>query len=238
MLRASAIPAATKWPRFRRRRVIPAPGSNGLLAIGEEFAGKSLAGNKFNSLKSLNDPERTDLGFVFCVKRGFSMKKLLIAAAVAVLATNAMAADFPRRAPGPIYADPVAARIFDWSGFYLGGNVGYGWGNMAGISTGGFLGGVHGGYNYMWPSGFLIGAEADLSAYQRHRLRRPDECQPRLFRHDPRAHRLRRRSHAVLRHRGLGLGPRHARQCRPQRQQGAWRLDLRHRRRGRISRRT
>ena len=91
------------------------------------------------------------------------MKKLLIAAAVAGLATSAMAADFPQRAPGPIYADPVAARIFDWSGFYLGGNLGYGWGNMAGINTGGFLGGVHGGYNYMWPGGFLIGAEADLS---------------------------------------------------------------------------
>jgi outer membrane immunogenic protein len=74
-----------------------------------------------------------------------------------------MAADFPRRGPGPIYADPLAARIFDWSGFYLGGNVGYGWGNMAGINTGGFLGGVHGGYNYMWAGGLVIGAEADLS---------------------------------------------------------------------------
>ena len=91
------------------------------------------------------------------------MKKLMIAAVVVVLANSAMAADFPRRAPGPVYADPLVARIFDWSGFYAGGNVGYGWGNMAGISTGGFLGGIHGGYNYMWPNGFLLGAEADLS---------------------------------------------------------------------------
>jgi outer membrane immunogenic protein len=142
---------------------MPAPAINGLLAIGEEIAGERRAGNNFNSLKSLNDPEKPDLSFAFCVKRGFSMKKLLIAAAVAVLATNAMAADFPRRAPGPAYADPVAARIFDWSGFYLGGNVGYGWASMAGVSTGGFLGGVHGGYNYMWANGFLLGAEADLS---------------------------------------------------------------------------
>ena len=142
---------------------MPVPGINGLLAIGEEFAGKRGAGNKFPSSESLNDPERTDLSFVFCVKRGFSMKKLLIAAAVAVLATNAMAADFPRRAPGPIYADPVANRVFDWSGFYLGGNLGYGWGNIAGISTGGIVGGIHGGYNYMWAGGFLLGAEADLS---------------------------------------------------------------------------
>jgi outer membrane immunogenic protein len=90
------------------------------------------------------------------------MKKLLFAATLSVLATSASAADLPRRAPGKIL-DPVAVRLFDWSGFYVGGNIGYGWGDLGGLNPKGFVGGGQVGYNYMFPGGFLIGAEADLS---------------------------------------------------------------------------
>jgi outer membrane immunogenic protein len=55
------------------------------------------------------------------------MKKLLLSS-VALLGftAGAMAADLPRRAAPPIYA-PVP--VFTWTGFYVGVNAGYGWGN-------------------------------------------------------------------------------------------------------------
>src|SRR5262249_6038125 len=52
-------------------------------------------------------------------------KFLLTGAAIAsVFATNAMAADLL-----PVKAPPMVAPIvYSWTGFYIGGNVGYGWG--------------------------------------------------------------------------------------------------------------
>lgn len=88
------------------------------------------------------------------------MKKLLLAAAATVaLAAPVGAADVLRQPP--LTSDPVAARIFDWSGFYLGGNVGYGWTNLGGIDPRGVVGGVQVGYNYQFQGGFTLGAEAD-----------------------------------------------------------------------------
>ena len=59
------------------------------------------------------------------------MNKLLftaVAAAGALLAGPSLAADLSRRAaPAPYRAPAVApAPVFSWSGFYVGGNVGYG----------------------------------------------------------------------------------------------------------------
>src|SRR5712691_7029403 len=64
-----------------------------------------------------------------CVPRGVTMKKLLLGT-VAILtwagAASAPAADLPV----PVYKAPVVAPMlaYDWTGFYIGGNVGYSWG--------------------------------------------------------------------------------------------------------------
>jgi high affinity Mn2+ porin len=103
-----------------------------------------------------------------------------------VLATCsvAMAADLPLKAPPPV---PAAAD--SWTGFYFGGNVGAATGNTnwtateAGAAnpslkgsidmfnsfdafkgTGSFFIGAQAGYNYLLPSRYLIGFEADVSA--------------------------------------------------------------------------
>src|SRR4051794_18636517 len=88
-----------------------------------------------------------------------SMKKLLFASgalAAFFAAGSAWAADQGIRAPAPAYA-PVS----DWSGFYVGGHAGYGWGHdpftdlnetiaLTGIDPKGFVGGAHFGYNQQW----------------------------------------------------------------------------------------
>ena len=56
------------------------------------------------------------------------MKRALLASAALIgFSVAALAADLPRAAP-PAYAPPVyAPPAFTWSGFYIGGHVGYGW---------------------------------------------------------------------------------------------------------------
>jgi outer membrane immunogenic protein len=95
------------------------------------------------------------------------MKKLLLAsiAAAAFCTAPALAADMPTK--GPVYK--AVAPMFSWTGFYVGGNVGYGWGSKDWESGGGavispdpngFLGGAQLGYN--WQSGqSVFGIEAD-----------------------------------------------------------------------------
>lgn len=112
------------------------------------------------------------------------MKRLLLAVATAasLFATGALAADLPAKAPvytkAPVYVDPG----YDWTGFYVGGNVGYSWGNsnstlsLIDPGTGttlnstatkfhmdGVIGGGQIGYN--WQSGkWVFGLEADIQA--------------------------------------------------------------------------
>jgi outer membrane immunogenic protein len=113
------------------------------------------------------------------------MKKLLMTAAVAVLtATGAQAADLAARPYTK--APPVVAAVYDWTGFYVGANVGYGWGNShtnltsdpelvspgfitllgsanaAATNPAGVIGGGQIGYN--WQQGqWLAGLETDFS---------------------------------------------------------------------------
>lgn len=108
------------------------------------------------------------------------MKKFLLAgAAVAALASGAQAADLgvPR---GPVAA-AVVAPAFNWTGFYLGAQIGYGWGRatqpwtfvtvnpttfpnaQADARQSGIVGGGHIGFNYQINQ-FVLGLEADLEA--------------------------------------------------------------------------
>jgi outer membrane immunogenic protein len=96
------------------------------------------------------------------------MKKQAIAVLIlAAMGTSASAADLP----AAVYTKaPVVAPIYNWTGFYVGANGGYGWGNTSeygvvsgnGVSfgtSGGFAGGQAG---YNWQVGsWVLGVEAD-----------------------------------------------------------------------------
>jgi len=101
------------------------------------------------------------------------------ALAAVMMASAAQAADLPRKAP--VYKAPPVVAAFSWTGFYIGGHVGYGWGKTklnnffdplnpgttypgsdASYDTDGFLAGGQIGYN--WQTGNLVlGLEADAS---------------------------------------------------------------------------
>ena len=109
---------------------------------------------------------------------GLELKvQLLTSAAVVALvaAGPALAADLPLKTPLPVVA------AWNWSGFYIGGHAGYGWGRdsftnlndpffsgkfpsiaSTGFDPKGYLGGLHAGAN--WQSRSIVaGLEADLS---------------------------------------------------------------------------
>ena len=101
------------------------------------------------------------------------MLKRLISGGLTVAALScvrAIAAD--GIIPPPVKAS--AAPYYDWTGFYVGGHVGYSRGNARvrlgdddsanfRSSFGSHTGGLQGGYNYVLPSRFLLGVEADVS---------------------------------------------------------------------------
>jgi outer membrane immunogenic protein len=112
------------------------------------------------------------------------MKRFLIAIATALFVTPALAADLAAKAP------PLAAPApYSWTGFYVGGNIGYGWndpdvtfnpndpvaqaltcGGVAGgtcapptsFNTNGPLGGLQAGYNWQFNQYWLLGVETDF----------------------------------------------------------------------------
>jgi outer membrane immunogenic protein len=101
------------------------------------------------------------------------MKKIILGsatAAIALLSTAliARAADLPQKAYAPA---PVMMAVYDWTGFYIGANGGYGsnracWGNFAGFNTEGCnskSGGMFGGQGgFRWQAGqFVFGLEAE-----------------------------------------------------------------------------
>jgi outer membrane immunogenic protein len=104
------------------------------------------------------------------------MKKLVLATAAVVLGTvSASAADLAAR-PYTKAPPPVAA-VYNWTGFYIGADVGYGWGRSTGTLTNaagafpvpysldpsGVLGGGFIGFNYQF-SNVVLGVEADWQA--------------------------------------------------------------------------
>jgi outer membrane immunogenic protein len=96
------------------------------------------------------------------------MKKILVAgiAAAAFCCAPAIAADMPVKAP------PMVTPMFNWSGFYVGLEAGYGWGKSAvceafcvpAHNVDGFVGGGTLGYNWQ-PIGnpWVFGIETDWS---------------------------------------------------------------------------
>src|SRR6266566_436312 len=93
-----------------------------------------------------------------------------------IFAANAQAAEAGASQPWGQLPLKVPTRIsaFDWTGFYVGGHVGYARGNARvnildddtanfKSSFGSLTGGLQGGYNYVLPSRLLLGVEADMS---------------------------------------------------------------------------
>jgi opacity protein-like surface antigen len=117
---------------------------------------------------------------------GGVMKKLFprsVALAVLAAAGPAMAADMPVKAP---IGAPPNASVYNWTGLYVGGNVGWAFANSSGTSNvldpsnpaflgdpqgknsgstswNGFIGGGQIGYNWMASRNVVLGVEADLS---------------------------------------------------------------------------
>src|SRR3954453_9055161 len=111
------------------------------------------------------------------------MKKIILATLLAGLGSaSALAADMGARTPYT-KAPAMMAAVSNWSGFYIGGNVGYGWGNGTtefssipplgllpdfppfthNADPKGVIGGVQAGFNWQMGS-FLAGVEADIQA--------------------------------------------------------------------------
>jgi outer membrane immunogenic protein len=102
-----------------------------------------------------------------------AMKKFaLTALALLGLTDLSLAADLPVKAP------PMAAPVFTWTGFYVGGNAGWGWGQSVStafigdlafptgtvfneIHSSGFLGGAQAGFNYQTAYNLVVGVEGE-----------------------------------------------------------------------------
>ena len=92
------------------------------------------------------------------------MKKYLLAALLAGVATGAFAADLPTHKAPPMMQPVYAPPAFSWTGFYIGVNGGYGYGGLSDTNFGNASGGVVGGtagYNYQIGQ-FVGGVEGDL----------------------------------------------------------------------------
>jgi len=107
------------------------------------------------------------------------MKRILIAGAFALtIGGQALAADLPPAPPPPPPRAPAAyipapIPLYNWTGFYIGPNVGYGFTSSSTLSdsqkstftsttSNAFLGGGQVGVNWEFGGGVVIGAEADF----------------------------------------------------------------------------
>jgi len=89
-------------------------------------------------------------------------KRLLICgAAVAALAIAAPASAADMAARGPVYK-AAPAPLFNWTGFYIGGNGGYGWSDAENVNPKGWFGGGQVGYNWQYAPNWVIGLEAEI----------------------------------------------------------------------------
>lgn len=89
----------------------------------------------------------------------------LIAGIGIATSTASLAADLGKR---PIHKAPPIAPTFNWTGFYIGAHVGYGWGNSdwdvdLSVKNDGVVGGGQIGYNWQVAPNWVLGLEADMS---------------------------------------------------------------------------
>ncbi len=107
------------------------------------------------------------------------------AAAAALIGTPVLAADMAIKAP------PPPALVYSWTGFYVGGNIGYSWGKASGdlndpaigifsglgnlptsfsesLKPKGVIAGGQFGYNYQINPTWVVGLEADLQVSDEH----------------------------------------------------------------------
>lgn len=98
-----------------------------------------------------------------------NIKSILLASTVVIFAGHSANA-----ADAIVYEEPVAvivAPVFSWTGGYVGGQIGYGWGSSKfsevdgslKIKPDGFLGGVYAGYNFDTGSDFILGIDGDVT---------------------------------------------------------------------------
>ncbi len=106
------------------------------------------------------------------------MRRLLVVIALATTMFGinqiSYAADLPVKAPA--YKAPAPVALYNWNGFYVGGNFGYGWDAIdtasTNVATGdvtntssnrnGIFGGGQVGYNWQFDPKFLLGIEGDI----------------------------------------------------------------------------
>lgn len=92
-------------------------------------------------------------------------KRFLLATTVSIGAiSGAYAADAIVEEPAPVAVAPV----FSWTGAYIGGQVGYGWGksdfeDVVRFKPDGFLGGLYAGYNFDVGNNFILGIDGDVT---------------------------------------------------------------------------
>jgi len=101
-------------------------------------------------------------------------KNILLCTTAAVGITSAASAAEMSVRKAPPRAAPVAvAPAVNWTGCYIGGHAGYGWGRkefsdefdvgVTTVDTDGFLGGVQGGCNYQFHPNWVLGIEGTFS---------------------------------------------------------------------------
>ncbi|ASV83026.1 outer membrane autotransporter barrel domain protein (plasmid) [Ochrobactrum quorumnocens] len=97
-----------------------------------------------------------------------NIKTILLASTVAFAGmSGANAAD------AVVYEEPapvIVAPVFSWTGGYLGGQIGYGWGKsrfsddfVVNLKPDGFLGGLYAGYNFDMGNNFVLGVDGDVT---------------------------------------------------------------------------
>lgn len=87
----------------------------------------------------------------------------VIALVFGSIATTAEAADYYGRRSAP-YTVAQPLDMYSWAGPYVGGNIGYAWGDVTnGAHPHGVSGGVQGGYTWQFGQ-FVVGVEGDLQA--------------------------------------------------------------------------